>query len=139
MLPDRLPWGPMFDIQPLDAPFGATLRGWEPSQPLSDAETDALRKALSEHSLLLLRGQPRPSDEEFARLGRSFGELFAGGEIYGLDSESREVLRVSNELDVDGHEVERTDESEHHGEVEKDVPALGVAHLVGEHAGELWR
>ena len=95
----------MFDIQPLDAPFGATLRGWEPSQPLSDAETDALRKALSEHSLLLLRGQPRPSDEEFARLGRSFGELFAGGEIYGLDSESREVLQVSNELDVDGHEV----------------------------------
>jgi len=95
----------MFDIAPLDAPFGASLRGWDPSRPFADAEAEAVRKALREHSLLVLRGHPRPTDEEFARLGRCFGELFAGGEIYGLESDSREVLRVSNELDTDGHEV----------------------------------
>ena len=95
----------MFDITPLDAAFGAEVRGWDPSRALTPAEEAELRNALREHVLLVLRGHPRPSDAEFARLGRHFGELFAGGESYGLESNSRDVLRVSNELDGDGYEV----------------------------------
>ena len=95
----------MFEISPQDASFGAEVRGWEPGRPLTESETETLHAALREHLLLVLRGQRRPSDEEFARLGQSFGELFAGGEIYGLESESRDILRVSNELDAKGYEV----------------------------------
>jgi len=95
----------MFDITRLDAPFGACVRGWEPGRPLDDAETEVLHEALRGHVLLVLRGHRCPTNEEFARLGRSFGELFPGGQLYGLESESRDVLRVSNELDSEGHEV----------------------------------
>ena len=91
-------------MKPLDAPFGAEVRGWEPSRPLTDNEARTLRDALHEHTLLLLRGHPQPSDEEFSRLGQSFGELYAGGEIYGLENENHDVLRVTNELDAEGHE-----------------------------------
>lgn len=95
----------MLDITPLDAPFGALVRGWEPGRAPTEGEAHTLRSALREHVLLLLRGHPRPTDDELARLGSSFGELFAGGELYGLDSDSRDVLRVSNELDAGGYEV----------------------------------
>lgn len=95
----------MFDITPLDAPFGAEVRGWDPGRALEDSEFETLQSALREHVLLVLRGHRRPSNEEFARLGARFGELYAGGENYGLESESRDILRVSNELDAQGHEV----------------------------------
>ena len=95
----------MYDIKPLDAPFGAEVRGWEPGRPLSEGESSALRSALGEHTLLLLRGHRAPSNEEFARLGRCFGEIINGGELYGLESNSRDVLQVSNELDDQGYEV----------------------------------
>ncbi len=94
----------MFEITPLEAPFGAEVRGWEPGRRLSEGEAEILRSSLREHVLLLLRGHPPPSDEEFARLGENFGELFAGGELYGLESKSRDVLRVSNALDSEGYE-----------------------------------
>ena len=95
----------MFDITPRDASFGAQVRGWEPGRPLTESETETLHAALREHLLLVLRGHRRPSNGEFARLGRSFGELFAGGESYGLESDSHDILRVSNELDAKGYEV----------------------------------
>jgi len=95
----------MWDITPLEAPFGAEVRGWEPGRTPTAGEAETLRSALREHVLLVLRGHRRPSDEEFGRLGESFGELFAGGELYGLESDSRDVLRVSNALDADGYEV----------------------------------
>lgn len=95
----------MIDVTPLKAPFGAEVRGWEPGRALTDSEEEVLRKALHTYVLLVLRGHPRPSNEEFARLGEGFGELFGGGESYGLASDSRDVLRISNELDAEGYEV----------------------------------
>ncbi len=95
----------MFDITPFDGPFGGEVRGWDPGRALTDSEMDELRRALRAHVLLVLRGHPQPSNDEFARLGRSFGELFEGGELYGLESDSVDVLRISNELDSDGYEV----------------------------------
>jgi taurine dioxygenase/pentalenolactone F synthase len=95
----------MYGITPLEAPFGAEVRGWEPGRALTDGEADTLRAALREHSFLLFRGHRTPSNEEFARLGACFGELINGGELYGLESNSRDVLRVSNELDDQGYEV----------------------------------
>ena len=95
----------MIDITPFDSPLGAEVRGWDPTRALTELEADELRGGLRNHRLLVLRGHSRPSNVEFARLGRSFGELFAGGELYGLESDSLDVLRVSNELDTDGYEV----------------------------------
>ena len=54
----------MFDIPRLDAPFGACVRGWRPSLPLDDAEPEVLHEALREHVLLVLRGHPRPTNED---------------------------------------------------------------------------
>ncbi len=95
----------MFDITPFDGPFGCLVRGWDPGRVLTDSEANELRGTLRSHVLLVLRGHPQPSNEEFARLGRCFGELFEGGELYGLESDSVDVLRISNELDSDGYEV----------------------------------
>ena len=70
----------MIDVTPLKAPFGAEVRGWEPGRALTDSEEEVLRKALHTYVLLVLRGHPRPSNEEFARLGEGFGgsESIAG-------------------------------------------------------------
>ena len=59
----------MIDVTPLKAPFGAEVRGWEPGRALTDSEEEVLRNALHTYVLLVLRGHPRPSNEEFARLG----------------------------------------------------------------------
>jgi len=95
----------MLEITPLDAPFGACVVGWEPSCPLDLSDRETLQKGLQAHALLVLRGHAKPTHEEFTRLGRCFGELFAGGELYGLESENPDILRVSNELDARGHEI----------------------------------
>ncbi len=57
----------MFHITPLDASFGAEVRGWEPGRALSESEAETLHAALRENVLLVLRGHRPPSDEEFAR------------------------------------------------------------------------
>ena len=49
----------MFDITPLDAAFGAEVRGWDPSRALTTAEEAELRNALREHALLVLLGDQR--------------------------------------------------------------------------------
>jgi taurine dioxygenase/pentalenolactone F synthase len=95
----------MLEITPIEGPFGAVVRGWDPGRALTESEEAELHGALQTYVLLVLRGHPQPSNQEFARLGRSFGELFAGGALYGLESDSADVLRVSNELDTEGYEV----------------------------------
>jgi taurine dioxygenase len=51
----------------------------------------------ADHVLLLLRGHRRPTDAEPTRFAAGFGELFDGGEIFGVQSPTKEILRLSSE------------------------------------------
>ena len=55
--------------------------------------------------MLVLRGQPTPTDDQIARLAHSFGEVYAGWHSYGVPMPHPDVLQVSNELGPDGYEV----------------------------------
>ncbi len=93
------------DVTPLDAPLAATVRGWDPSRPLSDDEIAQLRDALAQHHVLILRGQPRPTAAELARFAGQWGPVAPAGELYeGISFEHHEVLAVSNELNDKGYE-----------------------------------
>lgn len=93
------------DVTPLDAPLAATVRGWDPSRPLSDDEVAQLREALARHHVLIFRGQPRPTAAELARFAGQWGPVAPAGELYeGISFEHHEVLAVSNELNDKGYE-----------------------------------
>ena len=61
------------DVTPLDAPLAATVRGWDPSRPLTDDESALLRDALARHHVLVLRGIQ--TDRGRASLRQHFGPL----------------------------------------------------------------
>jgi taurine dioxygenase/pentalenolactone F synthase len=87
-----------------DAPFGALVEGWDPTVEPDDDLVAEVRAALAEHVLLVLRGHRRPTDAELTRFAAAFGELFDGGEIFGVQSPTKEILRLSsqrNELGVE--------------------------------------
>ena len=92
-------------IEPLDAPFGALVMGWDPGAPLSEEELWGVREAMGEHFLLLFRGHRLPSDEELAGFARRFGELAQAAELFGVASRHPDILPVSNEPDADGHQT----------------------------------
>src|SRR5262249_38704350 len=60
------------EIEPL-APFGAVLRGVEIKGPLGDADLRSLKSYISQHGVVVLRGQASPSDAEFEGFMQSFG------------------------------------------------------------------
>ena len=93
------------DVTPLDAPLAATVRGWDPSRPLSDDEAAQLRNALARHHVLIFRGQAQPTAAELARFAGQWGKVAPAGELYeGISFEHHEVLAVSNELNEKGYE-----------------------------------
>lgn len=61
-------------VEPLPAPFGATLRGLDLGRPLGDAEVAAIREAQAEHLVLVFPDQ-RLSPESHIDFSRRFGEL----------------------------------------------------------------
>ncbi len=95
----------MLQITPLAEPLGAEVRGWQPASDLTGDELDALRQALDSRLVLVLRGHPKPTDEQIVRLARRLGDVFAGGDNYGVPMTHPDVLRVSNELGGDGYEM----------------------------------
>ncbi|MFX8929904.1 hypothetical protein ABTN05_19185, partial [Acinetobacter baumannii] len=54
------------EIRDLEAPLGARVTGIDIREPQEAAEILAMKKALADRHVLLLRGQ-QPSDEEFLR------------------------------------------------------------------------
>ena len=95
----------MIQVRDLGASFGAEVGGWEPARALRPDDRERIRAALRDHSLLVFRGHTRPTDAELARFAAEFGQTVQGGEIYGLPSSSRVVLRVSNEPGPDGYDA----------------------------------
>lgn len=90
------------EISPLAEPLGAEIRGWDPSSPLSADEKSRLERALRRHLLLVFRGHPRPKDQELIALGRNFGELAPGANIFSDRARHPEILPVTNLLDEHG-------------------------------------
>ena len=95
----------MVGIVAFEGSLGAEVRGWQPDRDLSDKDRAELLDALDARLVLVVRGQPRPTDDQIARLAHSFGEVYAGGASYGVPMPHPDVLQVSNELGPDGYEV----------------------------------
>lgn len=66
----------MIRTEPIDAPLGALASGWDPGAPLSDADLAALRQALADRLVVVLRGQRECGADELAALARRMGEPF---------------------------------------------------------------
>ena len=73
-----------FEVVPFDAPLGAEIKGLELKIDLSPQVQVALRKALADHLVLLVRGQ-RLGPEWHARFAACFGTPEAHGIVPGLD------------------------------------------------------
>jgi taurine dioxygenase len=95
----------MIRTEPLDAPLGALASGWDPGAPLSDDDLAALRQALADRLVVVLRGQRECDADELAALAHQLGEPFPADELYNIPTETPEVLAVSNELNDDGYEI----------------------------------
>ncbi len=79
------------------APFGALVEGLEPAEFPSEDIVAAVRSALASHVLLVVRGHQPPSDHDLVRFAAAFGPLFDGGELFGISSPTKEILRLSSE------------------------------------------
>jgi len=62
-------------VHDLDAPLGAVVSGLDAREPLNARQALALKKALRDRHIVVLRKQ-RLDDEQFLRLARSFGDVF---------------------------------------------------------------
>jgi taurine dioxygenase len=62
-----------FEIRPLSDALGAEIIGLDLTQPLSDDDLSAIRKAYLEHHLLCFRGKPL-TPPQFAAFSKQFGE-----------------------------------------------------------------
>ena len=87
------------------ASFGATVEGLEPAEPPTDEIVAAVRAALAEHVLLVVRGHRPPTDAELVRFAGGFGPLFDGGELFGITSPTKEILRLTSERNELGVET----------------------------------
>lgn len=91
------------EITPLAGePFGAVVRGWQPSQPLDPATRSEIGEAVERHLLLVFRGHEQPTDDELVRFAESFGELIKGSEWFRDSGERPEILPVTNAVGEDG-------------------------------------
>jgi pentalenolactone F synthase len=95
----------MLGIVALEGSLGAEVRGWQPDRDLTEPERGQLLDALDARLVLVLRGQPQPTDDQIARLAHCFGDVYPGGQSYGVPMPHADVLQVSNELGPDGYEV----------------------------------
>lgn len=79
-------------VEPLTGSIGAVLDGPDLRQPLDDATTDAIRRALLRWRVVFLRDQHITPTQQVA-FGRRFGELTAAHPLQGgLDDDHPEVL-----------------------------------------------
>jgi taurine dioxygenase len=106
-------------LHDLDAPLGAEVVGLDARLPLRAEQALALKKALRDRHIVILRGQ-RLDDDQFLRLALSFGDVFRppsdvpvlASDPYGGNTPS--IVKVSNVEDgVLGHH-ELSAHADHH-------------------------
>ena len=86
----------------IEGPFGAIVRGWEPSEPLDPPTRSEIGAALAQHLVLVFRGHPQPNDDELVRFAQSFGPLIKGSEWLRDSGDRPEILPVTNAVGDDG-------------------------------------
>lgn len=89
-------------IQPLSAPLGAIVTGWDPAAELERDDLETIRRALREHLVLVFRGQPEIADLDLIRFAGRFGELLEGSEFLRDAGRHPEILPVTNMVDDEG-------------------------------------
>jgi len=108
-----------WSVRDLDAPLGAEVIGLDAREPLNARQVLALKQALRERRIVVLRGQ-RLDDAQFLRLARSFGDVFQppadvpvlASDPYGGNTPA--IVKVSNVDDgVLGHH-ELSAHADHH-------------------------
>ena len=87
------------------APFGATVEGLEPAETPTEEIVAEVRAELAEHVLLVVRGHRPPTNAELVRFAGGFGPLFDGGELFGITSPTKEILRLTSERNELGVET----------------------------------
>ena len=106
-------------LRDLDAPLGAEVVGQDARQPLRAEQALALKKALRERHIVVLRKQ-RLDDDQFLRLAQTFGDVFQpptdvpvlASDPYGGNTPA--IVRVSNvDNGVLGHH-ELSAHADHH-------------------------
>ncbi len=90
------------EILPLDQALGAIVTGWEPASPLTADDKATILEALSEHVVLVFRGNPQPEDKALVAFAEHFGDLVKGSQWFQDNGPHPEVLRVNNIYDGDG-------------------------------------
>jgi len=110
---------PHWAVHDLDAPLGAVFTDLDTRQPLRADQALALKKALRDRHIVLLRGQ-QLDDAQFLRLARTFGDVFQppadvpvlASDPYGGNTPA--IVKVSNvENGVLGHH-ELSAHADHH-------------------------
>jgi taurine dioxygenase len=84
-------------IAPLSGTVGAEIGGIDVSRPLDETTVAALRQALVEHHVIVLRDQDLTPDDQI-RFGRYFGELDTHPFVEGMASHP-EVIEIVTEPD----------------------------------------
>jgi taurine dioxygenase len=116
---DRPPAATPFHLQSLHAPLGVLVQGLDARGPLAPAQVLALKQALRDRHVLVLRGQTL-DDEQFLRLASYFGSVFqppADVPVLGSDPQggnTPDIVKVANVDDgVLGH-GELSAHADHH-------------------------
>ena len=93
------------EVNSLKEPLGAEVFGFNPRIPLDEESKSCLIRALRRHLLLIFRGGPQPTEEEFLQFGKEFGKLAPGAEIFGDVSDHPEIIPLTNEVNEYGEPV----------------------------------
>ncbi len=94
----------MIAFEPLDAPLGALVTGFDPTAEPTDALISSLATGLADHAVLVFRVGPIEPDQ-FVRLGRAFGELEILPEPDKRHPDHPEIFNLTN-VKPDGEIVE---------------------------------
>lgn len=107
-----------FAIEPLDAPLGARVRGFDAGR-ITAAQALALKAALREHHILVFHAQTL-DDAQFLRFGTHFGSVFQPpNDVPVLSSDpyggnTPDIVRVANDEDGVLGNRELSAHSDHH-------------------------
>jgi taurine dioxygenase len=98
-----VPTSARLEVRPLDAAFGAEVRGCPLDRPLDDERRRQLVAALARYDVLVLRGHDRPPDHRaFRDFGLRFGPLRPSVANLSRLRDYPEINLVSNTIEADG-------------------------------------
>jgi taurine dioxygenase len=85
-------------VKPLTLRIGAEVFGVDLSQPLSNAQAQAVHDALMQHQVIFFRDQDRLTHESHKAFGRLFGDLAIHSGVPGIDGHP-EIVAIHADAD----------------------------------------